>query len=45
MYIKFITGKANFESDWDTYVNTVKGMGIDVATQAMQDAYTAFQNR
>lgn len=45
MYIKFITGKANFEGDWDTYVNTIKGMGIDFATQAMQDAYTAFQNR
>lgn len=45
MYIKFITGQANLDSDWDTYVNTIKGMGIDNATSAMQEAYTAFMNR
>ena len=45
MYIKFITGQANLDSDWDTYVNTIKGMGIENATQWVQDAYTAFMNR
>ncbi len=45
MYIKFITGQANLDSDWTTYVNTIKGMGIDDATQWVQEAYTAYMNR
>ena len=44
-YIQEITGQANLDSDWDTYVNTIKGMGIENATQWVQDAYTAFMNR
>lgn len=45
MYIKFITGQANLDSDWDTYLNTLNGMDLPYATECMQKAYEAYQNR
>ena len=45
MYIKFITGQANLDSDWDTYMNTLNGMDLPYATECMQKAYKAYQNR
>lgn len=45
MYIGFITGQANLNSDWETYVDTLKGMGIDTATQYKQEAYILYQSR
>ena len=45
MYIKFITGQANLDSDWDTYMNTLNGMDLPYATECMQKAYNAYQNR
>lgn len=45
MYIKFITGQANLESDWDSYVNTLNGMGLDTATKYVQTAYDLYKAR
>lgn len=45
MYIQFITGQASLENDWETYVNTVNGMGMDIALQYEQDAYQLYQQR
>jgi putative aldouronate transport system substrate-binding protein len=45
MYIAFITGQSNLTSDWDTYVETIKGMGLDTAIQYKQEAYTLYQSR
>jgi putative aldouronate transport system substrate-binding protein len=45
MYIKFVTGQANLETDWDTYVNTLNGMDLPYATECMTKAYEAYQNR
>ena len=45
MYIKFITGQANPETAWDTYMNTLNGMDLPYATECMQKAYNAYQNR
>ena len=45
MLIRFVTGQSNIDESWDTYVNTLNGMGLDVATQYMTDAYNAFQQR
>lgn len=45
MYIGFITGQANLNSDWETYVDTLKGMGMDTATQYKQEAYILYQSR
>lgn len=45
MYIKFITGQASLDSDWDTYLNTLNGMDLPYATECMAKAYEAFENR
>lgn len=45
MYIKFITGKANLSGDWDAYVKTLKGMGLETATKYMADSYKRYQSR
>lgn len=45
MYLKFITGQATVDKDWDTYVNTLNGMGLETAAGYMRDAYTAYQQR
>lgn len=45
MYIGFITGQSNLDSDWETYVGTLKGMGLDAAIQYKQEAYTLYQSR
>jgi putative aldouronate transport system substrate-binding protein len=45
MYIKFITGQANLSSDWDTYVNTLKGMKLETATGYMAAVYKLYQTR
>lgn len=45
MYVKFIAGQASLETDWETYVNTLNGMGLETATQYMADAYALYQQR
>lgn len=44
-YIQFVTGQANLESDWDTYVNTLNGMDLEYATECMAKAYESYQTR
>ncbi len=44
-YIKFVTGQSNLEGDWDTYLNTLKGMDLSYAVECVSNAYNAFQNR
>ena len=45
MYVRFITGQADIESEWETYINTINGMGVETATQYMADAYANYQQR
>ena len=45
MYIQFITGQADLEADWETYVNTINGMGLETALQYESEAYELYQAR
>lgn len=45
MYIKFITGEASLDSAWDSYVNTLNGMGLETAIGYMADAYELYKAR
>lgn len=45
MYVKFISGQANLDTDWEPYVNALNGMGLETATQYVIDAYTKYQQR
>lgn len=45
MYVKFISGQANLDTDWESYVNALNGMGLETATQYVIDAYTKYQQR
>ena len=38
---KMIRGELNFESDWDTYVETMNAIGIDEWVSIYQTAYDA----
>lgn len=44
MEAKFITGKKPI-SDWNQYVNTIKGMGIDKMIKIYTQAYKRYQNK
>ncbi len=39
MRAKFVTGEANLDSDWDSYVSTMKSMGLDDFTAVYQSVY------
>lgn len=43
--LKFITGKMSIDSDWDDYVNGIKGMGIDEAIKCKQTALERYEKR
>lgn len=45
MYIQFIVGDASLDNDWETYVNTMNGMGLETATQYVTEAYERYQAR
>lgn len=45
MCIKFITGQADLEGDWASYVSTLNGMGLETVTQYMTTAYELYQAR
>ena len=45
MYVQFITGQTSIEDGWETYINTLNGMGLETATQYMADAYALYQQR
>lgn len=40
---KFIRGELNFDSDWDTYVETMKKIGIDEVVEIYQDVYDSLK--
>ena len=43
---KFLTGELSFENgDWETFVDQVRGMGIEEAVQLKQDAYDRYISR
>ena len=42
MMIKFITGAASLDNDWDKYVETVNGMGLIEAIAITQAAYDRY---
>lgn len=42
MMIKFITGAASLDNDWDKYVETVNGMGLTEAIAITQAAYDRY---
>ena len=39
MQAKFISGAASLDTDWDSYVETVKQMGIDEVLDVYQASY------
>lgn len=39
--IKFITGEADLEADWDNYVQTYLSMGGEAVRTSLLDAYNA----
>lgn len=43
--IKFITGALDIDSEWDGYVNTIKGMNIDRAIELQQAALDRYYAR
>ena len=44
--LKFITGVMDVNgADWDTYVDTIKGMGIDTCVQIQQAALDRYNER
>lgn len=36
---KFLTGEASVDSDWDTYLSTIKTLGMDTMTEVYQSVY------
>lgn len=45
MVVTFITGDSDVNSEWDTYVSTIDGMGLSDCQKLKQDAYDRYQNR
>jgi len=43
--IKFITGELSIDNDWDSYISTIKSMGIEEALQYKQAAYDRYLKR
>ena len=44
-YMEFIIGDKSLDTDWDAYVATIQGMGLDEALACKQAAYERYQNR
>ena len=45
MSVSFMTGAANIDAEWDTFVSTVESMGIEKCISIKQDAYDRYQQR
>ena len=39
MQVEFITGVSDIDTDWDTYVDTLKQMGLDEVMEAINEAW------
>ena len=44
-YMEFIIGDKSLDTDWDAYVATIQGMGLDEALACKQAAYERYQTR
>jgi putative aldouronate transport system substrate-binding protein len=45
MILKFILGSADIETEYDDYINTIKGYGLDQILEYKQAAYDRYLNR
>lgn len=45
MVYKFIFGEASIENDWNTFVDTLKGLGSERAEEIYKAAYDRYQDR
>lgn len=45
MSMQFITGQLSIEKEWDSYVETMKGMGIETVVLYKQEALDRYNNR
>ena len=45
MVLKFITGEANLETDWDSYVSNIQGMKLDEALACRAAALERYESR
>lgn len=45
MILKFIIGEANLDTDWDTYVATIQGMGLEEALACKTSALERYNRR
>lgn len=43
--LQFINGSLSVEKDWDNFVSTLEGMGVDEATEIVQAAYDRYLAR
>lgn len=43
--LEFITGAADIDADWDNYVSTIEGMGLQDMVDVKQDAYDRAMQR
>lgn len=41
---QFITGELSLEKDWDSYVETLKGYGVETYVNLYQKAYDEFNS-
>ena len=39
---KFVMGEYNFEEDWDSFISTLKEMGLERCVELYQDAYDSY---
>lgn len=45
MYIRFISGQSSLETDWETYINVLNGMGIESAVEMQREAFELYKVR
>lgn len=45
MILRFITGQASLEAEWDTYVATLESLNVSRLTELKQQAYDRYVNR
>ena len=45
MRLKFITGQADIDAEWDTYVETLESMGIDILEETYQASVDRYNSK
>ena len=41
---KFITGEKDIDAEWDNYISTLKGLGLEKFIEVQQSAYDRFMS-